>query len=146
MKKILLIGCLIPVAIFANNLNSCTGCHGKNFEKSALGSSKIVSNMSKQEIKEALEGYKNKTYGSNKKAIMYSQVNTIKDFDHAAENIYNISHGEKTSPNKKKCLSKLKKIEKCVEQASNKEEMKKCRLNLIKFANKVEEMHFNAGS
>lgn len=42
------------------NLNECKACHGFNFERSALSKSKIVANLSKEEIVEALKKYKNK--------------------------------------------------------------------------------------
>ena len=46
------------------NLKSCTGCHGIDFSKAALGKSKIVSDMSKEDIVTAMVGYKNGTYNS----------------------------------------------------------------------------------
>ena len=141
-KTLLLIGCLLPMSIFAaNNLQSCTGCHGQNFEKAALGKSKIVKDMSKEDIVTALKGYKDGTYGGPMKGIMVGQVKKIGDVEHAAENIYNISHGGKPQPNKKKCLSNLKSIEDCVISATNKSEMTKCRIQLVKFAEKVKKMH-----
>ena len=56
------------------DLVSCKACHGKNFEKAALGSSKIVSYMTKEEVSEALVGYKDKTYGRNMKGLMIDKV------------------------------------------------------------------------
>lgn len=53
----------------------CMSCHGKYGEKAALGKSKIIKNMSYRDIKDALQGYKNGTYGSNMKAIMKAFVN-----------------------------------------------------------------------
>lgn len=55
-------------------LASCKACHGINFEKAALGSSKIVSDMTKEEVSEALVGYKNKSYGRNMKGLMIDKV------------------------------------------------------------------------
>ncbi len=55
-------------------LDSCKACHGINFEKAALGSSKIVSDMTKEEVSEALVGYKNKSYGRNMKGLMIDKV------------------------------------------------------------------------
>ncbi|MBL0707911.1 MAG: hypothetical protein JJW00_02590 [Sulfurimonas sp.] len=58
----------------AVSTSSCFGCHGANFEKKALGKSKVVSNMRSHEIKEALLGYKNGTYGGPMKGLMKAQV------------------------------------------------------------------------
>ena len=52
------------------NLTQCAGCHGKNFEKSALGKSRIVKDLNATEIETALKGYKNGTYGGGLKNIM----------------------------------------------------------------------------
>jgi len=142
-KKIaLLIGCLLPMSIWASgNIKACAGCHGDHFEKKALGKSKVVANMSEEEIKNALQGYKDKTYGGPMKAIMYGQISKIGDINHAAKNIYNISHGEKLKPNKEKCIAKLDSIKNCVTKASSKEDMQKCRIQLVKFSEKVKSMH-----
>jgi len=53
---------------------SCAICHGYEGEKEALGKSKIIKNMSKIEIKKALIGYKDGTYGGVLKNSMISQV------------------------------------------------------------------------
>ena len=58
-------------------LASCKACHGQNFEKAALGSSKIVSEMTKKEVTEALVGYKNGTYGGSMKGVM---IDKLKDY------------------------------------------------------------------
>lgn len=75
MKKILL-GTLIStaVAFAAVNLNACKACHGANFQKKALGKSKVVANFTKQEVQTALLGYKNGTYGGVMKGVMKGQV------------------------------------------------------------------------
>jgi cytochrome c-type protein NapB len=75
MKKIVLGTLVMGVAAFAAvNLGACKGCHGANFEKKALGKSKIVANMTKKEVSDALVGYKNGTYGGAMKGIMKGQV------------------------------------------------------------------------
>ena len=53
----------------------CKGCHGAKGEISALGKSKIIRNMNKLEIYNALTGYQNGTYGGEMKALMKGQVN-----------------------------------------------------------------------
>ena len=44
-----------PVALLAD-MDRCVSCHGVDFEKSALGVSKIVKDMNETEIKMALDG------------------------------------------------------------------------------------------
>ena len=75
MKKIILGTLVLGVAAFASvNLASCKGCHGQNFEKKALGKSKVVSEMTKQEVSDAMVGYKNGTYGGPMKGLMKGQA------------------------------------------------------------------------
>ncbi|MAD40870.1 MAG: cytochrome C [Arcobacter sp.] len=75
MKKIVLGTLVLGVVAFAAvNLASCKGCHGQNFEKKALGKSKIVSEMTKAEVNDAMVGYKNGTYGGPMKGLMKGQV------------------------------------------------------------------------
>ena len=82
MKKIVLGTLLCGVAAFAAvNLGACKGCHGANFEKKALGKSKIVANMTKQEVSDSLVGYKNGTYGGPMKGIMKGQVAKYSEAD-----------------------------------------------------------------
>ena len=57
----------------------CAGCHGPSFGKKALGVSKIVKNMSKDDIVKALEGYKAGTYGGAMKGVMKGQIATYSD-------------------------------------------------------------------
>jgi len=56
------------------SVQSCTGCHGKNFNKKALGKSKIISEMRYNELKASLKGYKAGTYGGPMKGLMKAQV------------------------------------------------------------------------
>ena len=56
------------------NTDTCATCHGIYFEKRAMGISKIVKDMKKEEIVIALNGYKAGTYGGNLKALMAGQV------------------------------------------------------------------------
>ena len=78
MKKLVL-SVIIALGLFgtsvsANNLGACTSCHGANFEKKALGKSKIVSDMNQTAIVTALKGYKDDTYGGPMKGVMKGQV------------------------------------------------------------------------
>jgi len=63
------------------NTAACAGCHGKDFEKVAMGKSKIVKDMSKSDIAKALAGYKDGSYGGAMKAIMKGQVAKLSEDD-----------------------------------------------------------------
>lgn len=86
MKKItsitLLIG-ILATASFANvkAYNKCIACHGAKGEKVALGKSKIMKDMTKQEIVDSLTGYQNGTYGGAMKALMAGQVKGLSSED-----------------------------------------------------------------
>ena len=82
MKKIILGTLVCGVAAFAAvNLGACKGCHGANFEKHALGKSKVVKDMTKAEVSNALVGYKHGTYGGPMKGVMKGQVARYSDAD-----------------------------------------------------------------
>ena len=82
MKKIVLGTLVCSVAAFAAvNLGACKGCHGANWEKAALGKSKIVKDMTKQEVADSLVGYKNGTYGGPMKGVMVGQVARYSEAD-----------------------------------------------------------------
>jgi len=74
--KIVAVAALMTPALFANGANTtaCKGCHGANFEKKALGKSKVVAEMSKADIATALKGYKDGSYGGAMKGMMKGQV------------------------------------------------------------------------
>jgi len=75
MKKIVLGTLVCSVASFAAvNLAVCKGCHGAHFEKHALGKSKIVKDLTKEQVAKALVGYKHGTYGGVMKGVMKGQV------------------------------------------------------------------------
>jgi cytochrome c-type protein NapB len=59
------------------NTDSCISCHGELFEKSAMGYSRIVNEMSKEDIIASLNGYKNGTYGGHMKALMAGQATPL---------------------------------------------------------------------
>jgi len=78
------------------DLTSCKGCHGVDFEKAALGKSKIVRDMTKSEVSAALIGYKNGTYGDSMKGIMYQNVKmyTNKELSTTGIGVNNVIHAE----------------------------------------------------
>lgn len=56
------------------NYKACAACHGMKAEKKALGKSKVINEMSQEEIETALNGYKDGSYGGQMKALMKAQV------------------------------------------------------------------------
>jgi cytochrome c-type protein NapB len=77
--KIVAVASLMSPAVFAGGIKACQGCHGENFEKAALGKSKIVKDMSKEDIAKALKGYKDGSYGGAMKGVMKGQVASLDD-------------------------------------------------------------------
>ena len=80
MKKIILLGVLSIFILNAKGIDKCIGCHGKNFEISALGKSGIVKNMTKDTIITSLKAYKKGTlnrYGMG--ALMKEQIASFTD-------------------------------------------------------------------
>ncbi len=59
------------VALFKSK---CSSCHGAKAGKKALGKSEIISKWDSQKIADALNGYKNGTFGGSMKAIMQGQA------------------------------------------------------------------------
>ncbi len=83
--KVLTLGSLLASsALYAANITACVGCHGADFEKKAMGKSKIVKDMSKEDIVKALKGYKDGSYGGAMKGIMKGQVANLSDADMAS--------------------------------------------------------------
>jgi cytochrome c553 len=66
-------------AAAAPDLGACKGCHGANFEKKAMGKSKIVKDLTKADIVTALKGYKDGSYGGAMKGLMKGQVASFDD-------------------------------------------------------------------
>jgi len=63
----------------------CAGCHGVNAEKPALGKSQIIKGWSVAKITEALNGYKDGSYGGAMKGVMKGQASSLSDSDIADE-------------------------------------------------------------
>jgi len=57
----------------------CASCHGQQGEKPALGKSKIIKDMTKDQITAALKGYKDGSYGGASKALMKGQASSLDD-------------------------------------------------------------------
>ncbi len=72
----------LSTAAFAANTAACAGCHGKDFEKAAMGQSKVVKDMSKEDIIASLKAYKAGTGGhSAMKGVMQGQAKGLSDAD-----------------------------------------------------------------
>ena len=83
--KIIALGSLIASSYtYGASTAACKGCHGANFEKKAMGVSKVVKDMSKEDIVKALQGYKAGTYGGAMKAMMAGQAKSLSDTDIAS--------------------------------------------------------------
>lgn len=61
--------------------NKCISCHGQKGEKSGLNQSKIIKNMSKEEITSSLKGYQDGTYGGKMKGLMIGQTKNMTEDD-----------------------------------------------------------------
>jgi len=72
---------LVTASSYAASTAACIGCHGQSFEKKAMGKSKIVKDLSKEDIIKALKGYKDGSYGGAMKAMMKGQVASLSDAD-----------------------------------------------------------------
>lgn len=82
MKTLLLIlgiTSILAASDGAELFKKCASCHGSMGEKHALNKSKIINEMSKEEIVTALKGYKAGTYGGAMKALMKGQIASYDD-------------------------------------------------------------------
>lgn len=80
MKKIILsITLLTACFAFADPYAKCVACHGASGEKVAMGKSKIIKDMTKEDFIAALKGYQNGTYGGTQKALMVPQVKNMSE-------------------------------------------------------------------
>jgi cytochrome c-type protein NapB len=108
--KVLTLGSLLASsALYAASTAACAGCHGANFEKKAMGKSKVVKDMSKADIVAALKGYKDGSYGGAMKGMMKGQVATLSDADMAA--IADAIKGASAAPATKAAAPAAKKLE-----------------------------------
>ena len=84
MKTLLMIlgiTAILGAADGADLYKKCAACHGVNGEKHALGKSKAINEMSKEELVSSMKGYKDGTYGGAMKALMKGQVASYSDAD-----------------------------------------------------------------
>ncbi len=84
MKTLLMIlgiTAILGAADGAALYKKCAACHGANGEKHALGKSKVIQGMSKEDLVTAMNGYKDGSYGGPMKALMKGQVASLSDED-----------------------------------------------------------------
>lgn len=83
MKKIIktmTLGALLATSgTYAASVAQCASCHGQHFEKVAMGTSKIVKDMSEQEIIDSMKAYRDGTGGGALKGIMRQQTKNLDD-------------------------------------------------------------------
>ncbi len=66
----------------------CAGCHGTNGEKVALGKSKVIQGWDATKVIEALNGYKDGSYGGAMKGVMKGQASKLSDAEIKAVSDY----------------------------------------------------------
>ncbi len=132
LNKLTTIATLVvaPMILLAD-MDRCVSCHGVDFELKALGVSKIVKGMSQQEIKTALDGYKN-GIGGPMKELMISEVNLGVDTDAMSADIYSetITPGfdepaDEFIFQKRFSVKSLHKLKNNIKNADSKKDMKK---------------------
>ncbi|MBU1659278.1 c-type cytochrome [bacterium] len=58
---------------------ACGNCHGANAQKAALNKSQIIQGWNAEKIADALNGYKEGSYGGAMKAVMNTQASKLSD-------------------------------------------------------------------
>jgi cytochrome c553 len=58
---------------------ACAACHGTDASKKALGNSQIIKGWDSEKITNALNGYKDGTYGGAMKGLMKGQASALSD-------------------------------------------------------------------
>ena len=82
MKKLLMLLFVSSCVVYANPYAKCIGCHGAKGEIAAMnGKSKVLKDMTKAEIKAAMLGYKDGTYGGPLKGLMKGQAMPLSNSD-----------------------------------------------------------------
>ncbi|MGD9654175.1 MAG: cytochrome c [Sulfuricurvum sp.] len=87
MKKLLLSALLLSAtlssSVYAQEgaalYAKCVTCHGAGGEKVALGKSKIIKDMSVDELVTSMKGYQDGTYGGAQKGLMKNQMKNFDD-------------------------------------------------------------------
>jgi cytochrome c553 len=95
LKSLVIAGAILSssalLADGASIYQKCAGCHGVNGDKIALGKSKVIVNMSEDELNSSMNGYKDGTYGGSMKGLMKGQVASLSVDDIKAVSTYIVS-------------------------------------------------------
>ena len=84
MKKLVLtsmVALATAATLSAASFAACAGCHGADGSKKALGKSAIIAGWDVAKTTEALNGYKDGSYGGVMKGVMKGQVMRLSDAD-----------------------------------------------------------------
>lgn len=66
----------------------CVSCHGVNGEKNAIGTSRPINTLSQEEVRNALNGYKNGTYGGKYKILKKGMARSLSEEDIEVLSVY----------------------------------------------------------
>lgn len=95
LKSLVLAGAILSsttlLADGAALYKNCAGCHGINGEKDALGKSKVIANMSVEELNQSMNGYLDGTYGGPMKGLMKGQLAKLSKDDISALSTHIVS-------------------------------------------------------
>jgi len=109
--------CITSIFAQASSLAVCVACHGDNFEKKAIGVSKVVKDMTKEEIVKALKGYKNGTYGKSLSMLMKGQIEQYSDAE--LEEFANDIKKQQSLKSKETKSLLVKRVAKCATEESD---------------------------
>lgn len=87
LQSLVIAGAIIGSSAMADGASlykKCASCHGANGSKVALGKSKVIASMSEAELNDAMNGYKDGTYGGPMKGLMKGQLGKLSKEDIAA--------------------------------------------------------------
>jgi len=95
LKSLVLAGAILSsttlLADGASLYKNCIGCHGAAGEKVALGKSKVIANMSEEELNISMNGYLDGTYGGAMKGLMKGQLTKLSKDDISALSTHIVS-------------------------------------------------------
>lgn len=66
----------------------CVSCHGVNGEKEAIGTSRAINTLTQEEIRSALTGYANGSYGGKYKKLKAGMARTLSKEDIDVLSVY----------------------------------------------------------
>lgn len=81
---LMMVAAVSSVALMADGAalyNKCAQCHGAAGEKSGMGKSKIIKDMSKADFIAAMKGYQDGSYGGGMKKLMEMQAKGLSEAD-----------------------------------------------------------------